>query len=53
VGLVDAVLPHERFSSAGAVTEALLQDPEAGKRRTPPLMLRRHRDDRPRFETAS
>jgi 3-hydroxyacyl-CoA dehydrogenase/enoyl-CoA hydratase/3-hydroxybutyryl-CoA epimerase len=40
-GLVDAVLPHERFSERAVQwTEALLQDPHAVKRRTPPLGLR-------------
>jgi 3-hydroxyacyl-CoA dehydrogenase/enoyl-CoA hydratase/3-hydroxybutyryl-CoA epimerase len=40
-GLVDAVLPHERFSERAIQwMEALLQDPHAVKRRTPPLGLR-------------
>ncbi|HMI32250.1 MAG TPA: 3-hydroxyacyl-CoA dehydrogenase NAD-binding domain-containing protein, partial [Candidatus Limnocylindrales bacterium] len=40
-GLVDAVLPHERFSERAVQwTEALLADPEGEKRRTPPLALR-------------
>jgi len=40
-GLVDAVLPHERFSERAIQwTEALLQDPHAVKRRAPPLGLR-------------
>src|SRR6185503_19016389 len=41
MGLVDAVLPHERFSERAIQwTEALLQDPHAVKRRGPPLALR-------------
>ena len=41
IGLVDAVLPHERFSERAVQwTEALLQDPHAVKRRGPPLPLR-------------
>jgi len=41
VGLVDAVLPHERFSERAVQwTETLLQDPHAVKRRHPPLGLR-------------
>ncbi|HXL15675.1 MAG TPA: 3-hydroxyacyl-CoA dehydrogenase NAD-binding domain-containing protein, partial [Methylomirabilota bacterium] len=41
VGLVDAVLPHERFPERAVQwTDALLQDPHAAKRRTPPLALR-------------
>ncbi len=41
VGLVDAVIPHERFSERAVQwTEALLQDPHAVKRRAPPLGLR-------------
>ncbi len=41
VGLVDAVLPHERFSERAIQwTEALLQDSHAVKRRNPPLGLR-------------
>src|SRR5207245_4892142 len=40
-GLVDAVLPHERFSERAIQwTEALLQDPHAVRRRAPPLGLR-------------
>src|SRR5207253_10553645 len=41
VGLVDAVLPHERFSERAVQwTDALLQDPHAFLRHTPPLGLR-------------
>jgi 3-hydroxyacyl-CoA dehydrogenase / enoyl-CoA hydratase / 3-hydroxybutyryl-CoA epimerase len=41
MGLVDAVLPHERFSERAIQwTETLLQDPHAVKRRSPPLTLR-------------
>ncbi len=40
-GLVDAVLPHERFSERAVQwTDALLQDPHAVKRSNPPLPLR-------------
>ncbi|HZE19456.1 MAG TPA: 3-hydroxyacyl-CoA dehydrogenase NAD-binding domain-containing protein, partial [Candidatus Angelobacter sp.] len=40
-GLVDAVLPHERFSERAVQwTEALLADPHLVKRRTPALGLR-------------
>jgi len=41
MGIVDAVLPHERFSERAIQwTETLLQDPRAVKRRGPPLPLR-------------
>ena len=41
MGIVDAVLPHERFSERAIQwTEALLQDSRAVKRRGPPLPLR-------------
>src|SRR5205085_4939253 len=41
VGLVDAVLPHERFTERAVQwTDALLQDPHAFQRRTPSLGLR-------------
>ena len=41
IGLVDAVLPHERFSERAVQwTEALLQDLPAVKRRGPPLPMR-------------
>ncbi len=41
IGLVDAVLPHERFSErAVSWTEALLQDEHAAKDRIPPLPTR-------------
>ncbi len=40
-GLVDAVLPHERFPERAIQwTDALLQDPHVVKRRHPPLALR-------------
>ncbi|TMQ56913.1 MAG: fatty acid oxidation complex subunit alpha FadJ [Candidatus Eisenbacteria bacterium] len=41
VGLVDEVLPHERFSERAIQwTEGLLQDPRVVRRRGPPLGLR-------------
>ena len=41
IGLVDAVLPHERFSERAVQwTEALLQDSHAVKRRSPALPAR-------------